>query len=211
MSSALYESTSSQSSSNSNFFQNITAGWNTPDLTGWVIGTHYFVLAVCLVVGGLLLIDFFVRYFKMTPEDDFLANHLEAKKHFFQAVNTWTTYIPLLVLFYLYVFFKDTSPWNLIIAVLFFIAAGVKIFWEYSKTPISKVISGEDESLIGRFFKSVQDLKGKKKSTSSSTSVSFTGGIIGEVASQVAGLGNEALKQTTGVSVEQSGSSDKKK
>lgn len=216
MSNALYGS-SSASASSGNFIQNTLQGvggsWNFPGLTDWVIGVNYAVLAVCVVVSGLLLMDFFIRYFKMTAQDDFLSNHLLAKKHFFQSFNTWTTYLPLLALLYLYANFASVSPWNIIIAIAFFITAVIKIVWEYSKTPVSKVLSGDDESIIGRFFKSLQGVTGGGKSKDkkgNGSVVEFTGGILGEVASQVGGLGREALRQTTGINVQDQGGEKKK-
>jgi uncharacterized membrane protein YecN with MAPEG domain len=220
MASGLYN-TGTSSSSSLNTIQNTlnNTGINLSgfNLDAVVVGINYFVLALCIFNTALLGFDFVIRYFKMTPQDEFLKYHLEAKKSFFRSWNTWTTYLPLAILLGIYAAVSTTNPWNWIVGILFVVASLIKIFWEYSKTPVARVLSGEDSSIIGRFFKSANDLgKGvgggdKKGSKGGDSVVSVSGGILGEFVNQVGGLGGEALRQTTGVSVTSAPPADKKK
>lgn len=182
-----------------------------------MLGMNYFILAFCLFNSVLLLVDFFIRYFKMANEGDFLKYHQEGKKSFFSSWNTWATYIPFVVLLFVYNAFKQSAPWNSIIPAVFILAGIVKVFWEYGKTPIAKVLSGEDESIIGKFFKTANSVgssvgggSSKDSKKGGGTVIEFTGGILGEVVNQVGGLGREALRQTTGVGISEAPAADKK-
>ena len=212
----LYNSASSSSQSVNSLQTTISnTGINVSgiNLDAFVIGVHFFVLALCLFNTVLLLTDFFIRYFKMAPQDDFLKYHLDGKKSFFRAWNTWTTYIPLLALFAVYVYFSKVAILGVVSGILYLVACMFKIITEYGKTPIGKVLSGEDSSIIGRFFKTINDITKSKDSGSAKSGdniVSVSGGILGEFVNQVGGLGGEALRQTTGVSV-QSAPVEKKK
>jgi hypothetical protein len=212
----LYNSTSSSSQA-SNAIQttlsNTGINFDGINLDSFVIGAHFFVLSLCLFNTVLLLTDFFIRYFKMAPNDDFLKYHLDGKKSFFRAWNTWATYIPLLVLFGLYAYFSKVAIWGVVLGIVYLVACLFKIIIEYGKTPIGKVLNGEDNSIIGRFFKTAKDItksSDAKGGKGGDTIMSVSGGILGEFANQVGGLGSEALRQTTGVSV-QSAPTEKKK
>ena len=207
VSNGLYESSSSSISNNVAANPAAFLNIGSLHLNDIVIGLHFFVLAFCILNTLLLVFDSYMRYFRMAAQGEFLKYTQDGIHSFHASWDSWITYLPLLAVFYFYAYNQDKS-WIWMIGILFILMALVKIFREYMKIPVGKVLSGEDSSIIGRGVKQLRGLFGggeTKKATSKAASGKdgapppSEGGLLGEFVSQIGGLGSEALRQTTGL------------
>ncbi len=190
----------SNSVSNNSIF-----GFFNFDFSPILSAVNYFVLAWIIVHSVLLLLEFYLHFFKFAAMDEFLENQETGRKKFFESWGMWGEYLFTLFFYALYQYFHDVP------VVGFLLGIGTIGFFIYTffvkalpKTPLLDVFQGKDSSLVGRGVKQLLNLRAKisppaKKNSSghngkdgkdgkdakADTGPSVIGGVIGGLTSIV--------------------------